>query len=178
MVPVLTARREGGFIKPGANSRYGLTQAVGADYKETLDAIMKERLVELAYEGKRFMDIRRRRMFNVLNSYKTFHAYGPYIDREAAVALNIGITMNMSSNEIIKQLNSYLAVSNANVNRDEVLRKIFRFNEDKIDANPDAFIDLKEQNYFAPLKLDWIKKNPKLKQNVGWDNGDFNPVIQ
>jgi hypothetical protein len=28
------------------------------------------------------------------------------------------------------------------------------------------------------LHPDWITMNPNLKQNKGWDNGEFDPIIQ
>lgn len=176
VLSLLTPIRDRVGIVAGTDGRFGFGEDVGANYASTLKAIMGERLIEFAYEGKRFMDLRRRRMFAELDSYGTFHAYGPYLDKAAAVALKIGITADMSTSDIMKQLNIYLSSPNAKA--DEVLKTIFQFKQDKIDVNPDAKIAVPERNYFAPLKQDWIKKNPKLKQNTGWDNGDFNPVIQ
>lgn len=175
---LLMAIRERAHLLPGLDGRYGIAPKVGTDYQATLDAVLKERQIELAYEGKRFMDLRRRRMFHVLDSYGTFHAYAPYLSKEAAIALNIGITADMSMNDITKVLNSALANPSLNLNPDEVLEKITQYSEVAVDQNADAVIALPERNYFAPLKPDWIKKNPKLKQNKGWDTGDFDPVIQ
>ncbi len=31
--------------------------------------------------------------------------------------------------------------------------------------------------YFFPIPRDEIRNNPKLKQNKGWDNGDFDPLL-
>lgn len=177
-IPVLTAIRERSHLEPGNDNRYGLGSKVGNDYQATLEAIMKERQIELAYEGKRFMDLRRRRMFDTLNKYKTFHAYGPYLNMDEAKKLNIGITDDMSMNDIINKLNIALADPSLGLNEDEVIEKITTYSETAIDVNADAILALPERNYFAPLKQDWMKKNPKLQQNMGWDNGEFDPTIQ
>lgn len=47
---------------------YGLSSALGHD--DMILAIMNERKIELAYEGKRFWDLRRRNMLNTLNGVR------------------------------------------------------------------------------------------------------------
>ncbi len=52
-------------ITPGANNLYGLTPAMNTD--AMLEAIMRERFIELSFENKRFWDLRRQRWLNRLD---------------------------------------------------------------------------------------------------------------
>lgn len=169
--------RKRAHLLPGEGGQYGLAVGVGTDYQITLDAIMKERLIEFVYEGKRYNDLRRRRMFSVLNKMKKFHAYAPYVNLKKAAELNIGIDETSSVAEVVVALNSALSDPNLkNVNY--ILQKVTDYRVIPLDKNSESTIQIPERNYFAPLHQDWLKKNPMLKQNSGWDNGDFNPVIQ
>lgn len=175
----IIALRDRAHILPGADNRYGLSTNVGSDYEATLQAIMKERQIEFAYEGKRFWDLRRRRMFDVLNDYGIFHAYAPYVDFESVIAMNIGITSESDGvEEVVKALNKAIADPARTMSIDEIIEKATTFEVVRSDINEGAVINIPERNYFAPLDATWMTKNPKLKQNKGWDTGDFDPVIQ
>ncbi|MDR3268227.1 MAG: RagB/SusD family nutrient uptake outer membrane protein [Tannerella sp.] len=56
-------RKRAGLI-PGVNDMYGLTE--GQNKVEMRETLMKERLIEFAYENKRFWDLRRLRWLNRL----------------------------------------------------------------------------------------------------------------
>ena len=58
---ILKQIRERAGIIPGENSMYGLKQNMSK--KDMLAAIMLERKIEFAFEGKRYWDLRRRRLF-------------------------------------------------------------------------------------------------------------------
>ncbi len=175
----IIAIRNRAHILPGTDNSYGLTTDVGTDYEATLQAIMKERNIEFAYEGKRFLDLRRRRMFHVLNDYKIFHAYAPYVDYEGVISMNIGITSEDDGvDEVVKALNRAIADPGRAMSINDIIEQATKFEESRSDLNLESVINIPERNYFAPLDPNWIIKNPKLKQNIGWDTGDFNPVIQ
>jgi hypothetical protein len=176
----LVAIRNRAHILPGVNNNYGLDAAVGTDYNKTLTAIMKERQIEFVFEGKRLYDLRRRRMFQELRDYGTLHAYAPTLDRQALIALNIsGISVNANSSidEILSQLADFFA-KNPTFDKDNLLKSIFTYEQIALDRSGQNKIVLPDRNYFAPLNPDWIKLNTNLKQNTGWDNGDFVPTIQ
>jgi hypothetical protein len=176
----LVAIRNRAHILPGADNSYGLDAGVGTDYNKTLTAIMKERQIEFVFEGKRLYDLRRRRMFQELRDYGTLHAYAPTLDKQALIALNIpglSVTMNSSVNEILDQLINFFA-ENPTYDKDNLLESIFTYEQIALDRSGQNQIVLPDRNYFAPLNPDWITLNTNLKQNTGWDNGDFVPTIQ
>ncbi len=176
----LVAIRNRAHLLPGVNNNYGLDEGVGTDYSKTLTAIMKERQVEFVFEGKRLYDLRRRRMFQELKNYGTLHAYASTFDKQALIALNIpglSVNANNSIDEILAQLTDFFA-KNPTFDKDNLLKSIFTYEEIALDRSGQNQIVLPDRNYFAPLNPDWIKLNTNLKQNAGWDNGDFVPTIQ
>jgi len=154
-----------------------LDPLVGSDYQATLDAIMKERQIEFAFEGKRFWDLRRRRMFGVLNSYGTLHAYGPYFNSGVASS-QYGIDVTKSNSEIAFQLSNLLVNSPSNFDSDAYLKAITNYVMEPIDNSATNQINIPDSYYFGPIDPQYTLQNKNLEQNIGWDNGTFNPVIQ
>ncbi|SHM76519.1 RagB/SusD family nutrient uptake outer membrane protein [Mucilaginibacter sp. OK098] len=159
------------------SGNYGLATSVGADYQSTLNAVMKEREIEFAFEGKRFWDLRRRRMFSVLNSFGTLHAYGPYLNRTAA-STQYGVDITQSNSGIAFQLSNIIVNSPASFDRNSFLKAITNFVYEPIDLSATNQIQIPDSYYFGPIDPQYILQNKNLQQNVGWDNGSFNPVIQ
>ena len=175
---ILATIRKRAKIQAGETNRYGLKTEVGIDYNATLKAILDEKLIEMAYEGKRFNDLRRRRLFDIINDYETYHAYAPFENRQNLIDLNIGITEETDINGVVNVLDEAFTGGKLPKSKDEIIALSADFKKELLDKNPGIVIDLPERNYFAPLDLDWIKKNPKLEQNKGWENGKFNQTIQ
>lgn len=176
----LIAIRNRVHLFPGIDNNYGLDAKVGSDYNKTLMAIMKERQIEFVFEGKRLYDLRRRRMFQEMRDYGTLHAYAPTLDKQALIALNISgldVTTNSSVNEVLAQLTDFFA-KNPTYDKDNLLKSIFTYEQIALDRSGQNQIVLPDRNYFAPLNPDWIKLNTNLKQNTGWDDGDFVPELQ
>ncbi|MEX6690687.1 RagB/SusD family nutrient uptake outer membrane protein [Danxiaibacter flavus] len=166
--------RQRAHINAGAGD-YGLAANVGSDYQATLNAIMLERQVEFTLEGKRFWDLRRRRMFGVLNNYGTMHAWGPYLNKQAAKTYGIDTT---GSNSEIAQRLSNVVLNPGSIDVNKFLQDITNYSHDPIDISSTNQINMKDYYYFGPLDPAWILQDPNLKQNIGWDNGDFDPTIQ
>jgi len=168
--------RQRAHIDAGAGD-YGLAAAVGVDYTATLNAVMKEREIEFAFEGKRFWDLRRRRLFGVLNGYGTLHANGPYLNRvKAAQLYNIDTTQSNSG--IAFQLSSLIVNPPGGFNTNDFLRDITNYVNEPIDNSATNQINIPDAYYFGPIDPQYILQNKNLEQNIGWDNGTFNPVIQ
>lgn len=168
--------RQRSHLAPGTGG-YGLDNAVGSDYQITLNAVMKEREIEFAYEGKRFWDLRRRRWFNVLNGYGTLHAMGPYFNAPVA-ASKYGIDITQSNSGIAAQLSNIIVNSPASFDKDGFLKDITNFSLDQIDMSSSNQINMPASYYFGAINPQYILQNKNLLQNMGWDNGTFNPVIQ
>ncbi|MDR3713639.1 MAG: RagB/SusD family nutrient uptake outer membrane protein [Puia sp.] len=159
------------------SGNYGLASGVGSDYQATLDAVMKEREIEFAYEGKRFWDLRRRRMFGVLNNYGTLHAYGPYLNKTAA-STQYGVDVTQSNSVIASQLSDLVVNPPTGFDEDAFLKNITNFVYEPIDVSSSNQINIPGTYYFGPIDPKYILQNTNLEQNIGWDNGTFNPVIQ
>jgi hypothetical protein len=176
----LVAIRNRVHILPGNDNNYGLAEGVGNDYNQTLDAIMKERQIEFAYEGKRLYDLRRRRMFQELRNYENLNAYAATLDKQALIDMNIpglSVSVDNTIDEILMKLTEYI-FANPTFDKDNLLKTIFRYEKIPVDRSGSGKIILPDNYYFGPLHPDWITMNPNLKQNKGWDNGEFDPIIQ
>jgi len=168
--------RQRAHIEAGSGS-YGLAAAVGSDYGATLNAIMTERSIEFAFEGKRFWDLRRRRMFSELNNLGTLHAYGPYFNA-AAASSQYGIDITRGNSGIAFQLSSILVSPPPAFDRNAFLKAITDYVKEPIDPGSTNQIKIPDTYYFGPIDPQYILQNKNLQQNIGWDNGTFNPVIQ
>ncbi|WP_316838106.1 RagB/SusD family nutrient uptake outer membrane protein [Pedobacter nutrimenti] len=173
---LILIRKRAGIVDDGGGN-YGLALGVGSDYQATLNALMKERQIELAFEGKRFWDLRRRRLFSVLNSQNTWHAYGPYLaDTRGTAADTTGKKLHDYS-----AINSFLTSLVLNppkgVSKDSILRAATLYKEEVITRSTDNSIMIPDTYYFWPISTNYIQKDKNLIQNIGWDNGTFNPII-
>ncbi|MEX6688324.1 RagB/SusD family nutrient uptake outer membrane protein [Danxiaibacter flavus] len=173
--PLLISIRKRAKIDAGDGS-YGLNAGVGTDYQATLDAILHEKQIEFYLEGKRFWDLRRRRLFSVLNNIGTIHAWGPSLNVPAAQSY--GINTSVTNSEVIGQLSKIMLNPPASLDINKFLQDITIYSLAQADRTYSGTIDIKDNYYFRPMHPDWLSQNPKLKQNIGWDNGDFDPVIQ
>jgi hypothetical protein len=144
-------RKRAGIIA-GANGMYGLKSNMTK--AEMIRAIMDERRIEFAFEGKRLWDLRRRRMLQELNGMR----------REARMA-----TLKMTDEE-------FEPFKNLDTDFENEYDKYF---EDHIEiagvdaANP---LNFPENYYFYPVHSSDLVTNSQLKQTQGWDNGTFNPL--
>lgn len=146
---ILKRIRNRAGILPGDNGMYGLEENMNAE--QMLDAIMLERKIEFAFEGKRYWDLRRRRLFaDELNGTKRHGVY-PILNMNKEEFLKIE-----SSIDLNKEYSTFF--------RDSIveLDKIFT-------------IDFKDNYYFYALPIKHLEANSKLEQTQGWDNGTFNP---
>ncbi len=146
---VLKQIRSRAGILPGDNSMYGLEENMNSS--RMIDAIMLERKIEFAFEGKRYWDLRRRRLFaDELNGTKRHGVY-PILKMNKEEFLAIESTVDLN-----KDYTTFF--------RDSIveLDKVFT-------------IDFKDNYYFYALPLKHLETNSKLEQTQGWDNGTFNP---
>ncbi|MDR0866137.1 MAG: RagB/SusD family nutrient uptake outer membrane protein [Candidatus Symbiothrix sp.] len=151
---VLKQIRERAGILAGNNGMYGLK--TGMDKDAMIQAIMNERKIEFAYEGKRFWDLRRRRMFaSELNGTKR-HGLKPMFKP--------GVT-----GDVIQAV--------AKTNPESILENYADyFNDNIIEVDKIYTIDFKDNYYFYALPNKHLEANSKLEQTQGWNNGTFNPL--
>ncbi|QHS62612.1 RagB/SusD family nutrient uptake outer membrane protein [Chitinophaga agri] len=156
---MLTAIRKRAGIRPGEGSLYGLKP--GMSKEEMFEAIMNERRIELAFEGKRYDDLRRNKLFDRLNGKKRtilkIAVKAPYTvaDLEKTDATGIPLRDKLDINGA--DYTTYFTVT-----------------EDVLDTQKP--INYPSTYYFYAIPTSNITRNPSLVQTIGWGNGTFNPL--
>lgn len=143
---ILKQIRERAGIEPGADEMYGITATTKEEIRA---AIQFENRIEFAFEGsKRFWDLRRWRMFSVINGMRK-HALEPVLKNGLDPFANV----------------SYLP-------EDFVYTVVepYGIGSEKTMTVPDTY-------YFFPIHKDEIQKDTKLLQNIGWEGGTFDPTL-
>jgi hypothetical protein len=155
---VLQAIRRRAGIPQGDNN-YGLGNASG---NVLLVLILKERLLELSYEGDGFrcFDLRRWRLYtDAIEGYTVKglvrHTIRPRLKAEG----NAYNRQTMADLDIMADPGSYF--------------DMFEDHIYALDAEP---FSVGERQYFFHIAFDaHIRRNPNLEQTAGWENGTFNP---
>lgn len=131
-------------ILPGTSGRYGIT-AVGQDDIRT--AYKNERLVEFCFEGKRWDDLRRWKMFGYLRNLHQRHGL--------AYLLKPGEKDVQPMDDINQVYKKFIITVIAT---------------DKMD------IAIKDQYYIYGIPKSRLDRNAKLQQNNSW-GGTFDPLL-
>lgn len=140
-------------ILAGDNGMYGLK----ANLSKTgmISAIMLERQVEFAFEGKRLWDLRRRRMLQELNGMR----------REGRLP-----ALKMTENDFTPYKNLETDFENE---YDQYFTDIVEIaGQDKVYP-----LSYPESYYFYPVHSEDLVTNSRLEQTKGWDNGTFDPLL-
>ncbi len=147
---VLYDIRKRAGIEAGTGN-YGITAATQGEIRQTY---MTERLIEFAYEGKRFNDLRRWKKFDYLNGLKY----------RSCVRLVIKDYGNIGSFDWTKDM------------YDPDVRKLFRMDYiECVDGNRDYQFNLDTNHWFYPISKNALDRNSNLEQNDEW-GGSFNPL--
>jgi len=140
---------------PQGDNNYGLGNPTG---DALILAILNERKIELAFEGFRFWDIRRWRLFtDELAGYKFngFYRHTLKARPKLGVSIDADVLATIDENDPA----TYFAVFD---------NEIY-----SMDASP---FSVGERQYFYRIAYEQhIKKNPNLQQTNGWQEGTFNP---
>ena len=151
---VLKAIRQRAGIEAGSNNLYGLKD--GMTKAEMRDAVLLERRIELAFEGKRPQDMRRRRLYGALNGTKrkgyTVNLVGFGGDKTQFLQVYAAGTVNLNTN--------YTDYFN------DVVKDLDLLNT----------LNYKPEYYFYTIPTTHLEKNKNLVQTSGWDGGTFDPL--
>jgi starch-binding outer membrane protein, SusD/RagB family len=155
--PLLTAIRARAGIDPGSNNLYGLQAAM--DKNQMRNAIRLERQIELAYEGKRFWDLRRWRLFESKMNGTRRHG--------ETVSLKVPVTQwnNLRNTMSPQQLYDLLQTSYSSY---------FSHTSKLLDTQFD--INWKPEYYFFAIPTTTLELNSNLQQTNGWSGGTFDPL--
>lgn len=150
----LKAIRKRAGIAAGGDGLYGLKAAM--TQAEMFQAILLERQVEFAFEGKRYWDMRRWKLFEtVLNGKR-----------------RKGLTYTFKSSAGVANHAAFLTQRETLAFDD-----IYLNNLTLADKTLDTYnINWKPEYYFFALPQTTLDNNPMLKQTTGWPNGSFDPL--
>jgi len=150
---IKSIRRRAG-IEAGADGNFGLDEAIKTDRMAMISALMLERQIEFAFEGKRFYDLRRRKLLLSLNGKRRMGirivtnstapsslTVSPYAGRDALTA---------------DQAYAFFTVSTINLDTRFVL-------------------NYQPGSYFYAIPTASINSNPAILQNNTWA-GTFDPL--
>jgi len=151
---ILKEIRERAGIVPGADGNYGI---VATNREAMREAILAERNIEFAFEGKRFWDLRRLRMLDRLNG-TTKHGV------EA-------IAINDDGGEMSLATGRELATTYSLTEED------FKYQVLQVPRSGVQTSVLPDNYYFFPIQKAVLDRNNQLEQNVGW-GGTFDPTLE
>jgi hypothetical protein len=163
----LIAVRKRAGITANADNLYGLT--AGMTRAQLFDAILFERKIEFAFEGKRFWDLYRWKRMSDLNGWTR---------NRVRIVLKTGAGIPIAA-DLKNPLNAnYRDVQNLDNMMANFFTTIRNDNHDatnsttKLDASPINFLS---KYYFFPIPLAAVNNNPNLNQNSNW-GGTFDPL--
>jgi starch-binding outer membrane protein, SusD/RagB family len=163
----LIAVRQRAGITAGSDNLYGLT--AGMSRAELFNAILFERKIEFAFEGKRFWDLYRWKRMSDLegwtrNRLRIVLKSGSGIP--SAAALKDPTNPNYRDVQKLDTMmaNYFTVIRNNNHDASN--------STTKLDTNPINFLST---YYFFPIPFAAITNNPNLQQNNNW-GGSFDPL--
>ena len=152
VITALSSIRQRAGIAAGASGRYGITATSQFDLRA---AIMNERMVELAFEGFRFSDLRRLKRYDILNTQTTRRGFFLILNKGEALHSNTDNIMTAS----VRSKFSVVIVENL----------------DKT-ASANQSYNLSLNHWFNALNQAQISIIPtQLPQNKEW-GGTFDPL--
>jgi hypothetical protein len=163
----LIAIRKRAGIDAGTGSLYGLT--AGMSRTQLFNAILFERKIEFAYEGKRFWDLYRWKRMSDINGWTR---------NKIKFTLKTGTGIPTATQLKDATNTNYRDVQNLDVMMANYFTSTRNNNHDatnattKLDVSPINFLST---YYFFPIPLAAINNNPNLIQNNNW-GGSFDPL--
>lgn len=153
---ILKSIRERAGITANSDGLYGLKPNMSQ--QELIEAVLFERRIELAYEGKRFWDMLRRKMFSEMKGYSRYRIEIQVKDEYSTMPRQEFITLINSDPDLMtKNYFNYFTT------KKWMIDETYQWN-------------IQENYYFQGLSREHFEQNPKLQQTIGWENGDFNPL--
>lgn len=147
----LKAIRKRAGIEAGTDGNYGLQ--AGMTRTQMFDAILYERQLEFAFEGKRFWDLRRwKKIESTLNGKR-----------------RTGVVINLKTTGVPPDF----ATTRDNANLDLAYTNYFTITFKQMDTK--YAINWLDKYYFFALPQSSIDNNPSLAQNKDW-GGSFDPL--
>lgn len=153
---ILKDIRKRAGITPNADGLYGLKADMSQ--QELIEAVLYERRIELVFEGKRFWDMLRRKIFSDMTGYTR---------QRISIFRNDAYT-DMARKDFISMIKSDPDLMGTNYFK--------YFNTKVYDVDGTYPWNMQDYYYFQGLGRSHFERNPQLRQTVGWESGDFDPL--
>ncbi len=163
--------RQRAGIDAGTDGYYGLK--ANANFTP-VELVMNERRVELAFEGKRFFDLRRRNMFTTnlgnnivkLNGWKKSGSGYTFTLKTALTTEFNSLKDNLPVDSVYK----YFTMAAKSTG------PLVKAIDYKATTDPAALKNVFSGSYnFFDIPQAILSRSPALVQTIGWENGTFNP---
>ena len=138
-------RQRAGFVL-GSNGLYGIKENLSRE--ELREAILAERRIEFAFEGKRFWDLRRTRNLSLIDG---LHKQGCKATIKDPERISEGKTWKLLPEDFSYEVEDYIY--------------------------QDYIMSVPEKYYFFPILKIETERNSNLEQNLGWSGGTFDPTL-
>jgi hypothetical protein len=156
---MLIAIRKRAGIDAGEGGLYGLK--VGMTQTEMWNAILRERRIELAFEGKRYDDLRRNKQFDLLNGSRRnvlkIAVKAPFTVKDLEKTDGEGVMLRDRLDINGPDYTTYFTTSVGPLDTQTPINYLSNY-------------------YFYAIPTANILRNPALEQTVGWGSGTFNPL--
>jgi hypothetical protein len=137
---------------------YGLKTGISQDELRTV--ILNERRIELAFEGKRYDDMRRNKLFDQLNGKKrrilTLSIKSPYtvaiLEKTDGEGIMLRDKLDINGSDYTTYFSPAVGY-----------------------LDTQGSINYPSNYYFYGIPTSNIQRNPSLEQTQGWNSGTFNP---
>ncbi|HVS94517.1 MAG TPA: RagB/SusD family nutrient uptake outer membrane protein [Mucilaginibacter sp.] len=150
----LIAIRKRAGIEAGTDGLYGLQ--ANMDHDQMISAIMYEREIEFAFEGKRYWDLRRRKLLE-----STFNG-------KQRTGLTILLNNNGSATDYIAQTRDAMATTSL----DSLYHNYFTLSSKPLDKYQ---LNIQPADYFFGIPTNTLNNDPNIQQNNTW-GGSFDPL--
>ena len=159
------------------NGRYGLNAGIESDKNAMRAAILLERKIELAFENKRPVDMRRRRLYSSMNGTER---QGYFITKKAAFDALVTTDATILSDR--KALENMVLAGTVDLNNPSIYQNYFTTQIYSVETGSDLpgqigiKISYQDKYYFFDIPQTVMSRNAKLKQTNGWPGGSFDPL--
>lgn len=158
---MMIAIRKRAGIAQGSDPGYTYGLPTGMNAQDMADAIIAERRIEFAMEGKRHDDLRRTRRFHLLNGSRRY-----------------GLQIDLQSGKTAAQLETKDA--NGVMQRDKLnldgADYATWFKPKLVILDTQQPVNFLDNYYFYAIPTANIRRNTNLAQTQGWTDGTFNPL--
>jgi hypothetical protein len=163
---IIAVRKRAG-IEAGSNSLYGLNENMSRS--ELFTALLNERKIEFAFEGKRFWDLYR---WKKMSDLQGWYRNRIRIVLKTGAGIPTAAQLKDPTNPLYRDFQN---LDNMSANYFNTIVNNNHDNSNSVTVLDNMPINFLPEYYFFPIPMAAITNNPNLSQNTNW-SGTFDPV--